>query len=83
MALEELRDGDETTRPQLQESLDKFVTMRSSVDAELEELFREHDQADSDEKKREVLGRIRGLLNRRRYIQNLVRDVERELAPSV
>jgi molecular chaperone HscB len=65
MALEELRDGDDSTRPQLREARDRFVAMRESIDQSL--------TATTD------LEEVRSLLNRRRYIRNLIRDVENVL----
>jgi molecular chaperone HscB len=65
MALEELRDGDESTRPQLMEARGRFLAMRESIDQSLVST------TDLDE--------VRGLLNRRRYISNLIRDVENVL----
>jgi molecular chaperone HscB len=65
MALEELRDGDESTRPQLMEARNRFVAMRDSIDQSL--------TTTTD------LEEVRSLLNRRRYIRNLIRDVENVL----
>jgi molecular chaperone HscB len=65
MALEELRGGDESTRPQLIEARDRFIAMRDSIDQSLATT------ADLDQ--------VRALLNRRRYIKNLIRDVENVL----
>jgi molecular chaperone HscB len=65
MALEELREGDESARPQLVEARERFVSMRDSIDQSL--------TATSD------LKEIGALLNRRRYITNLIRDVENVL----
>ena len=76
MALEELRSGDEEARPQLEMARDKFVAMRSEMDTEMEKLFDEYDAS----KSRQVLEEIRSLLDRRKYVQNLVTEVERELA---
>jgi molecular chaperone HscB len=78
MALEELREGDAEARPHLEEARGRFVSMQGAIDADLERLFEKHDQAPEAEK-RGVLAEIRGVLNRRRYIQNLIRDVEKEL----
>jgi hypothetical protein len=50
--------------------------MQQEVDAELERLFEEFDRT----QERGVLVSIRGLLNRRRYIRNLISQVEQELA---
>jgi molecular chaperone HscB len=76
MMLEELREGDESTRPRLEEERERFNKMLSRVDCDLESEFRHYDQ----ERDGSVLQVIRGILNRRRYIQNLVREVERALA---
>ncbi len=70
MALEELREGDESARGQLVESATKFRSMLSDADAELQTLFANPS---------EPLEQVRATLNRRRYIANLVRDVEKEL----
>jgi molecular chaperone HscB len=65
MALEELKEGDESAKPQLIEARDRFVAMRDSIDGSL--------AATTD------LEEVRALLNRRRYIRNLIRDVENVL----
>ena len=72
MALEELRGGDDSALPQLAAARERFTTMLSESDADLVRLF----AAATD---REILDQIRGALNRRRYIANLVRDVDKEL----
>ncbi len=77
MALEELRDGDSSVRPQLEQARARFLDLRRQVDDSLAGLYAAYDKAHE----REPLAEIRGLLNRRRYIQNLVNEVERELAP--
>jgi len=41
MALEEVRSGDESARPQLEEAREKFLAMRDDVDAELQAKFEE------------------------------------------
>jgi molecular chaperone HscB len=79
MALEEMRGGDESARPQLEEARDNFAGMLDETGRDLAGLFAAYDAAPQ----REALGRIRGVLNRRRYIQNLVNEVEKELAKSV
>lgn len=71
MALEELKSGDESARPQLTQARDQFTALLAQSDNELEQLFAAHDAAPGEQ----VLKQIRGLLNRRRYIQNLLRDV--------
>ncbi|MEO7145790.1 MAG: Fe-S protein assembly co-chaperone HscB [Bryobacteraceae bacterium] len=79
MALEELRSGDEDARPQLESARDKFHVLRDEIDDAIEKKFLRYD-ADGA---RATLAEIRGLLNRRRYIQNLAREVEKELTADV
>jgi molecular chaperone HscB len=74
-ALEELRGGDASVRPQLEAARRRFRSLREEVDGDLETQFREYDE----NRQREVLGNIRAVLNRRRYIENLLGGVEREL----
>lgn len=76
MALEELRDGDASVKPQLETAKGNFASMQQAIDGELQTLYERYDAAPS----RDVLQQIRGVLNRRRYIQNLIRDVDKELA---
>jgi molecular chaperone HscB len=71
MLLEEAPD-----RSELEQAREKFQRMQRDVDAELEGFFQKYDSSGD----RGILQAIRGLLNRRRYIQNLVRDVEKALA---
>lgn len=68
MALEEMRGGDESVRPQLIDAQQKFLAMRAEIDAQLSRWFESED-----------LESIRGALNRRRYVSNLIREVEKEL----
>ncbi len=75
MMLEELREGDESTRPRLEEERGRFLEMLATADNELKAEFRRYDQA----RDRSVLSSIRGILNRRRYIQNLANEVEQAL----
>jgi molecular chaperone HscB len=76
MALEELRGGDESARPALEEARDKFLAMRDAIDTELQSRFAEYDRT----RDRSVLTEIRGILSRRRYVRNLVNEVHKELA---
>ncbi len=76
MALEELRGGDESARLALEEARDKFIAMREEIDRELAAKFLEYDGS----RDRGALAEIRGILNRRRYVRNLVNEVEKELA---
>lgn len=75
MALEELRSGDEDARPSLEAARTKFRAIENQIDADLAGLFLKYDAA----KEQAALTGIRGALNRRRYIENLVRDVEKAL----
>jgi molecular chaperone HscB len=75
MALEELRGGDDAARPALEDARNRFLGMRGQIDTELQAKFAEYDQKPD----RNILAEIRGMLNRRRYIRNLVNEVEKEL----
>ena len=68
MAKEELRDGDASAQTQLEAMARNFGEMLAGSDRELETLFANYDASPA----RETLGKIRALLNRRKYIQNLV-----------
>jgi len=70
MALEELRDGDSSVRPQLEAARRSFQSMQDQVDANLQKEFEAYPES---------LPRIRAILNRRNYIRNLLRDVEKAL----
>ncbi len=74
-ALEELRSGDSSARPQIEAALANFLAIRSKIDDELVKLFGEYDQAFSPS----VLTRLRGILNRRRYIENLATEATKTL----
>jgi len=83
MMLEELRSGDEDARPQLESAKQKFADLRAHIDTELEKLFARYDESDAQsETAKQALHEIRGVLNRRRYIENLIRDVDRALNPA-
>jgi molecular chaperone HscB len=83
MTLEELKSGDEAARPQLETAKQNFIGMRSGIDGELQQLFAKYDTADAQsETAKQALHEIRGALNRRRYIENLIRDVDRALNPT-
>jgi molecular chaperone HscB len=68
MALEELRDGDKDARAQLQSARHRFESMRDQIDITMQRQFAEwdagHDRAKLDD--------LRGQLNRRKYITNLI-----------
>ena len=75
MALEEMRGGDDSARPQLESARQNFGGMLGGVDTELQSLFERYDAAQD----KQILAQIRATLNRRKYIQNLVTEVERAL----
>lgn len=82
MAVEELKGGDQEARPQLVSARQNFESMRGAIDAELRKLFTVYDESDAQsETAKQALHEIRNILNRRRYIENLLRDVDRALAP--
>jgi molecular chaperone HscB len=78
MALEEMRGGDDSARPQLEQAEKNFVGMLADSDNELTALFAKYDAARS----RDVLAQIRIVLNRRKYILNLVSEVQKTLTPN-
>ena len=78
MALEEMRGGDDSARPQLEQAATNFTNMLVQTDQQIHTLFAEYDASQSGD----VLAQIRNVLNRRKYIQNLVSEVERTLAPN-
>jgi molecular chaperone HscB len=75
MALEELRGGDESALPQLESAGERFKKMLAEIDADLAGLFTRYDSTLDAV----ALEEIHASLNRRRYVSNLVRDVEKEL----
>jgi molecular chaperone HscB len=90
MALEELREGDASARPQLVEAQKRFQEMRHEIDEELAALFTKFDASEDAVfaaavreiggwHSPEILPEIRAALDRRRYISNLLRDVDKEL----
>lgn len=79
MALEELRSGDESARPQLTEAHERFLNMRADIDTGMSALFARFDEKGDAARLQE----IRSALDRRRYISNLLRDVEKELPATV
>lgn len=76
MALEELRMGDQDARGPLGDARAKFIHMRDGIDSELAGLFGSYDRSPD----RAILQQIRNVLNRRRYVRNLVSEVEKALA---
>lgn len=83
MTLEELKEGDESARGQLESARENFVGLRAEIDNGLQQLFQKYDAAEpQSETAKQALHEIRGALNRRRYIENLIRDVDRALKPA-
>jgi molecular chaperone HscB len=83
MMLEELKSGDSEARGPLEAARGNFGKMQSEVDRQLQSLFVKHDAAEPEsDTAKQALHEIRGLLNRRRYIDNLLRDVDRALNPA-
>lgn len=79
MTLDDLRSGDDDVIPQLRQSREHFADLLRGVDEELEQNFYAHDIAPEDAR-RGVLASIRAVLNRRRYVQNLISEVDKELS---
>ncbi len=73
MALEEMRGGDESARPQLDSARERFAAMQAEIDSGLALLFARHDVEGG------ALDEIAASLTRRRYISNLLRDVDKDL----
>ena len=78
MALEEMRGGDDSARPQLEAAEKNFGGMLAASDQELASLFVKYDASPS----RDVLAQLRNVLNRRKYILNLVTEVQKTLEAS-
>lgn len=76
MALEEVRMGDTDARQQVASLESHFAAMRDAIDREIATLAAAHDTAPSTA----TLQQIRSLLNRRRYIRNLIQEVDKVLA---
>lgn len=74
-ALEEFRRGDRSARGALEQARQRFLRLRAGIDGELEGLFARYDES----RAREVLAEIRKVLDRRKYVQNLVEQLDREL----
>jgi molecular chaperone HscB len=74
-ALEELRSGDDSARSAIEDAQANFISIRAEIDEELIDLFSEYDQTQDPA----VLSRMRGILNRRRYIENLIGEATKTL----
>lgn len=75
MALEEARDGDAGAKEEVARALTKFERLLAEIDAERDGIFAIYDGSPAHE----TLTKLRGLLNRRKYLQNLVRDARAAL----
>jgi molecular chaperone HscB len=80
MALDELRSGDADAISQLESARERFVELQTEIDQDLDARFRAHDAAESDDERHTVLSIIRSILNRRRYVRNLIQEVDKEFA---
>lgn len=67
---------EEADSPQIEAAGVRFEKLRAEIDQELAARFGQWDQAPATG----TLAEIRGLLNRRRYIENLLRDVNVHLS---
>ena len=76
MALEEARDGDAAAKAEVALALTKFEGLLNVIDTQRDRIFIAYDAAAD----REILAGLRTLLNRRKYLQNLVRDARAALA---
>ncbi len=76
MALEEAREGDSSAKKQVAAALENFIALRQTLDTERDRLFAAYDGAPAESH----LEALRSLLNRRRYIDNLVRDAQQALS---
>ena len=79
MMLDELKAGGDDVVPQLEEARDRFLAMLDSIGSELDDEFLSHDAASGGDARMASLTAIRGILHRRRYIRNLVDEVDRQL----
>jgi len=69
IALEEARDGNAAAKAEVARALAKFEGLLGVLDSQRDRIFIEYDAAAD----REILASLRTLLNRRKYLQNLVR----------
>ena len=82
MMLEESRGGDDSARLQLDAARQNFLKMRTEIDRQTEVLFSRYDASEpQSETAKQALQEVRAALNRRRYVENLIRDVDKALHP--
>jgi molecular chaperone HscB len=65
-------EGDPAARATLASSLDRFRALRGQADRELETLFQQYDVGGD----RDTLVNVRAVLDRRKYIANLIEELE-------
>jgi len=75
LMLEELRAGEASVRPDLEAARQRFLGMLEEIDASQQERFAAYDFSQDPV----ILEEIRAALNRRKYVANLVRDVDKQL----
>jgi molecular chaperone HscB len=75
-ALDELRGGNPFKQPEVEAAYTRFLGELAAADARLGELFREYDEGAPGS-----AAEMRAVLNRRRYISNLLTEVNRVLVP--
>lgn len=73
--LERFQGGDTSVRPELQEASEQLLAVLGQADAELETLFGDFDAGAPG-----AAARIRAVLDRRRFVSNLVAQLGRALA---
>jgi molecular chaperone HscB len=79
MQIDELRSGDEDARQPLQDSRGRFTSMLEETDGRLLALFSAYDAAAGRDDAHRALLDIRSVLTRRRYIRNLLGEVDKAL----
>ena len=79
MALDELKAGDDSVLGDLDVMRHHFLAMLGEIDAGLEATFQRHDASPDEAGRAAQLSEIRSALHRRRYISNLVSEVDRQL----
>lgn len=76
MLLEELKEGGAGARPQVEQAREQFAGLLAKADTDMLALFARYDAVRDDQSLQE----LRQLLNRRRYITNLLRDIDGHLS---
>jgi molecular chaperone HscB len=80
MALQELKSGDESVRPQLVEAQQRYQKLREQSGEQIGTFFELYDQlGESDRRTTDLVNVMGDLINVRRYISNFLREVDKEL----